>query len=181
MPLDIDLPPRRSEPPLVLIAAMTPDRVIGRQDGLPWDLPDEYAHFRSCIHGQAVIMGRRSWEIFGSDLTSQLNVVASRSAEQLPGAVVARSIDEALAVTARCDGIVFSAGGATVYAATLPRADALWLSIVHNRVAGDTYFPEIDADTWGEVRRERHDGWDFVVFHRRRENQHPSTTSGTGE
>jgi dihydrofolate reductase len=166
---------------LVLIAAMTPERVIGREDGLPWDLPEEYAHFLSCIRDQTVIMGRRSWAIFGDDLTSRLNVVVSRTADELAGAVVARSIDEALAVTAPTGGTVFSAGGATIYAATMPRADALWLSVIHNRFVGDTYFPRIDVDTWREVRREPHDGWDFVVWHRRASDERLAGASGTGE
>jgi len=176
-----DLPAAGAAPPLILIAAMTADRVIGCDDALPWDLPDEYAHFLSCIRGQSVIMGRRSWEIFGGDLTSSLNVVVSRAAEQLSGAVVARSIDDALEITGRSDGIMFSAGGASIYAATLPRADALWLSIIHNRYAGDTYFPAVDADSWREVRREPHDGWDFVVSHRRSACRRRVGLSGTGE
>ncbi len=165
---------------MIVIAAMTPDRVIGRDDGLPWDLPEEYAHFLECIRGHTVVMGRRSWEIFGGDLTSAHHVVLSRTAESVRGAEVARSIDDALATAAGLGRTVFSAGGASVYEATVPRAHALWLSVVHNRFAGDTYFPTVDTGSWREVRRERHDGWDFVVSHRRSTNERDDGTSGTG-
>jgi dihydrofolate reductase len=160
---------------------MTADRVIGCDDALPWDLPDEYAHFLACIRGQSVIMGRRSWEIFGGDLTSDHHVVVSRTADEIPGATVARSFEDALATASAFGRTVFSAGGATIYAATLPRADALWLSIIHNRYAGDTYFPAVDAESWREVRREPHDGWDFVVSHRRSTYGRQVEVSGTGE
>ena len=173
--------PNADGPPLILIAAMTPDRVIGRAGGLPWDLPDDYAHFLACIRGQTVIMGRRSWEIFGGDLTSDHHVVITRTADAIPGAEIARSIDDALATAASFGRPVFSAGGGAVYAATMPHADALWLSIVHNRFAGDTYFPAIDADRWREVLREPHDGWDFVVHHRRTADDHRGGSSRTGE
>lgn len=176
-----DVPATRTGPPLIVIAAMTADRVIGRRNALPWDLPDEYAHFLACIRGQTVIMGRRSWEIFGGDLTSDCHVVVSRTADAIPGATVARSVDGALAIAAAFGRTVFSAGGAAVYAATLPLADALWLSIIHNRYAGDTYFPAVDAESWREVRREPHDGWDFVVSHRRSTSGRPVEVSGTGE
>jgi len=181
MPRAEDIPTVRTGPPLIVIAAMTPDRVIGRDDGLPWDLPGEYAHFLECIRGHTVVMGRRSWEIFGGDLTSDHHVVLSRTARTLPGAETARSIDDALTTAAGFGRMIFSAGGATVYEATLPRADALWLSIVHNRPAGDTYFPTVDTVSWREVRRQKHDGWDFVVSHRRSTTEHGDGASGTGE
>lgn len=181
MPQAEDVPTVPSGPPLIVIAAMTADRVIGRDEALPWSLPEEYAHFLTCIRGHTVLMGRRSWEIFGGDLTSRFNIVVSRTAGELPGAVVTRSIDDALGVAADLGRTVFSAGGAAVYAATLPRAHALWLSIVHNRHAGDTYFPAVDADAWREVRRQPHDGWDFVVSHRRSAYERDATISVTGE
>ena len=71
---------------MIIIGAMSTERVIGNGDGMPWDVPEEYAHFLRIVDGQTIIIGRRSYEIFGDGLTSAHTVVVSRSAN-LPGAV----------------------------------------------------------------------------------------------
>jgi dihydrofolate reductase len=74
---------------------MSTDRVIGRGDGMSWNVPEEYAQFLRFIEGQTVIIGRRSYEIFEEGLTSAHTVVVNRSAGKLPRAVVATSVEDA--------------------------------------------------------------------------------------
>jgi dihydrofolate reductase len=152
---------------MIIISAMSYDRVIGSGDGLPWDVPEEYAQFLHFITGQTVIMGRRSYEIFGDDLTSAHNIVVSRTAQEIPGAVVCGSV-EAAAERAKAFGkTVFSAGGGAIYRQTLPLADALYLSYIKGDFTGDTYFPGFDETAWAVVRREDHPAYEFVVYERR--------------
>jgi dihydrofolate reductase len=112
-------------------------------------------------------MGRRSWETFGADLTSAHNVVISRTVAALSGAVVVDGLDAALE-TARAFGrTVYCAGGASVYTAALPLADAMYLSWIDGSFTGDARFPRFDPDAWLVARRERHARFEFVEYRRR--------------
>ena len=147
---------------------MTRDRVIGSGAGMPWEVPDEYAHFLRLVAGHTVIIGRRSYEIFGAGLTSAHTVVVSRSASPAlgPRAVPAATIDDA-ARTARSFGrTVFSAGGASVYAQTIPLASEMQLSYIKGHFAGDAYFPAFDEREWTVERRDDHPRWELVVYRR---------------
>lgn len=155
-------------PPLILVSAMTRDRVIGRGDGMPWDLPHEYRHFLELIRDDTVLMGRRSWEIFGGDLTSAHNVVVSRSASSIDGATVADSLERALDVARSHGRTVWSAGGARLYEQTLPLADEMALSFIDGDHEGDAYFPAFDESAWDVVERERREGYEYVRYRRAR-------------
>lgn len=152
---------------MIVIGAMSTDRVIGRGDGLPWDVPEEYAQFQRFVQGQTIIIGRRSYEIFGSSLTSAHTVVVSRSAGALPGAVLAPSVEEAARVAQSFGKTVFSAGGASIYAQTIPLADTMYLSFIKGHFTGDAYFPEFSEREWVVERREDHPRFEFVVYGRR--------------
>ena len=152
---------------MIIIGAMTRSRVIGSGDGMPWDVPEEYEHFLELVAGQTIVIGRRSYEIFGRSLTSAHNVVVSRSATSLPGALVVPTIDDALREAAAFGRTVFSAGGASVYAQTIPRAEAMYLSYIEGEFSGDAYFPDFDERQWTVERRERHERFEFVVYRRR--------------
>jgi dihydrofolate reductase len=156
---------------MIVIGAMTRQRVIGSGDGMPWDVPEEYAHFQRLVDGQTIVIGRRSFEIFGASLTSAHTVVVSRSASGgggagMKGALVVPTIDDALREAARFGRTVFSAGGASIYAQTVPRAEAMYLSYIKGDFAGDAYFPEFDERDWTVERREAHPRFEFVVYQR---------------
>jgi dihydrofolate reductase len=151
---------------LILISAMTRDRVIGRDNGLPWNIPDEYAQFLGHVRGHPVIMGRSSYEIFGKDLTESPLVIVSRSLTSLPDAAVCPSIETAIERARTHGERVFSAGGASIYGQTLPLADAMYLSIVKGDYEGDTRFPEFDESSW--VVEHKIDYPEFEFRHYRR-------------
>jgi dihydrofolate reductase len=153
---------------MIVISAMSPDHVIGSGDGMPWDVPEEYAQFLRFIEGQTVIIGRRSFEIFGNGLTSARTLVVSRSADALPGATTVASVDEALRIAETFKKTVFSAGGASIYAQTVPLADAMYLSYIKGTFKGDAYFPAFSETDWTVERREDHPRFEFVVYKRTR-------------
>jgi dihydrofolate reductase len=134
---------------------------------MPWSVPEEYAQFRRFIEGQTLIIGRRSWEIFGPDLTSAHNIVVSRTAREIEGAIVVDSVERAVETA---DGLglkVFSAGGAQIYRQTVPLADTMYLSYIKGVFSGDAHFPEFDEDAWEVMTRRQHEAFEFVVYERR--------------
>ena len=151
---------------MIIIGAMSTDRVIGSGDGMPWEVPEEYAQFLRFIEGQTVIIGRRSYEIFGKGLTSAHNVVVSRTAANPPGAVAVASVEDALRVAKSFDKTVFSAGGASIYAQTVPLADTMYLSYIKGHFTGDAYFPAFSDQVWAVDRREDHARFELVVYRR---------------
>jgi dihydrofolate reductase len=140
--------------PLVsLIVAMTPASVIGRDNDLPWRLPADLARFKALTMGHPIIMGRRTWDSIGRPLPGRTSIVLSRSAGFAPaGAIVVPDFEQALVAAGAVDE-VFVIGGAQVYALALPRADRLYLSIVHADIDGDAHFPAFEPADWREVER----------------------------
>jgi len=155
--------------PVILIGAMTPERVIGSGETMPWDIPEEYQTFVDSIRGRTVIMGRKSFEIFGPDLTSDHTIVISRS-WQSDQVQVARSLDEALQLARDLKRDIFVAGGAEIYAQALPFADRMYLSEIKENHPGDHYFPAWDDQAWEIVREDNHAKFIYRQWKRIRAN-----------
>lgn len=141
---------------LSLIVAMAENRVIGKDNALPWRLPADLRRFRRLTTGRPVIMGRRSYESIGRPLPERTNIVVTRRpAYQAPGCLIAHTLDDALSL-ARGAPETFVIGGADIYGQTLERADRIYLTLVHAQVPGDTFFPAFDMNGWSETGREVH-------------------------
>jgi len=159
---------------VTLIAAMGRNRVIGRDGGLPWKLPDDMKFFMRTTSGHTVVMGRRTWESFDGALPKRRNIVITRQADyDAPGAEVVSSLDEALALC-RDDGEVYIMGGGEIYTLALPKADRLVLTHVECDVEGDACFPAFDENDWRITHREKHEAddrhayaFEFVTYDRR--------------
>ena len=136
---------------------------------MPWNIPDEFNQFLQLIEGQTVIMGRRSYEIFCSHLTSKHNIVISRSLRQAKGAIVCPDIISALERAESFGKTVFSAGGATIYEQTIPLAKEMYLSYIKGSYDGDTFFPEFNREEWGITAEKEHPQFKFVHYTRREE------------
>ncbi len=137
-----------------LIAAMGENRVIGKQGGLPWRLPADLRFFKQTTWGRPVIMGRVTWDSVGRPLPGRRNIVVSRRKDFAPvGAEVANSLDAALRLVAD-EPEVFVVGGAQLYTAALPRADRIYLTVIHQEFEGDTWFPEFEGPAWRLVSRD---------------------------
>jgi dihydrofolate reductase len=158
---------------VTLVAAVAENGVIGRDNALPWRLPDDLKRFRALTTGHTVVMGRRTWDSIGRPLPGRTNVVVSRdSARRVEGARVVGSLDEAL--SGLPDGAeVFVIGGAEIYRLALPRADRLVITEVRASFEGDVYLPEWDRGCFVETAREacadQASGlrYDVVVYERR--------------
>lgn len=138
------------------VVAMARNRVIGRDGGLPWHLPEDLRHFRAITMGHPVLMGRLTWLSIGRPLPGRLNIVLSSSPELVLPAEVrqAKDLDAALAIAASAGtGRCMVIGGAGVYAATLPIADLIHLTEIDLEPEGDTFFPELPAQAWRETAR----------------------------
>ncbi|GAA4419970.1 dihydrofolate reductase [Bremerella cremea] len=160
--------PDNSPAPVILIGAMTPSRVIGIGDGMPWEIPEDYQTFLDNVRGQTVIMGRKSYEIFGTDLTSVHNIVVSRG-EPNVNAIVTHSIEEALEKAHSFGMKIFVAGGSEIYELALPLANWIYLSEIKKDYEGDRYFPEFDENEWEIVREIDHA--EFIYRERKRRSQ----------
>lgn len=137
---------------------MAQNRVIGRAGGVPWRLPADMRFFKRLTTGHTVIMGRKTFESLDRPLEGRRNVVVTRdrSYHAPEGVTVARGFDEALTL-ADGEEEVFVAGGEAIYRLALPRADRIYLTVVHAHVEGDTLFPDFDLSEWKLVREERHE------------------------
>jgi dihydrofolate reductase len=141
---------------------MARNRVIGRDNRLPWRLPDEMRHFVATTRGKPVIMGRKQWQSLDKPLAKRTNIVLTRDREfKAPGAIVVHDLDAALAAAraaAASSGVdeVCVIGGAEIYRLALPRADRLYFTLIDADIEGDVVFPAFDESRWREVAREEH-------------------------
>lgn len=133
---------------LGLVWAMAENGVIGRDGGLPWDLPDDLARFKAITEGHTVVMGRRTWEsLWIKPLPNRTNIVVSRQHDfAAEGAIVARSLGAALAAAPTQE--IYCIGGAGLFVKALPFATRLELTLIHADIEGDVYMPAIDWSQW---------------------------------
>lgn len=147
-------------PIISFVVAMDGKRLIGRDNGLPWRLPDDMRWFREVTMGKPVIMGRKTYETIPvrfRPLPGRHNIVVTRNpAYQAEGVTVVHSIEEVLAAVGDVDEIIIG-GGVELYAAFLPTADRLYLTLVEGTFTGDAYFPEFDISDWVETFSQTHE------------------------
>lgn len=142
---------------IALIAAMTPDRVIGREGRIPWNIPGEQKRFKELTMGHVIVMGRRTYEEIGHPLPGRQTIVVSTTKNfDQPGCRTAGSLTEALALSAGED--VYISGGSRLYEEALPLADVLYLTEIERKIEGDTYFPEFDESRYLKRVEEKHGG-----------------------
>jgi dihydrofolate reductase len=138
---------------IAIVVAMAANRVIGRDNRLPWRLPADLRHFKRVTVGKPILMGRKTYESIGHPLPERTNIVVTRDhAYAAPGCVVVHSIESALKA-AGDHAEVMVIGGTDFYWQLLPKADRIYLTLVHEEFEGDALFPELDVSEWREVER----------------------------
>ena len=148
--------------PIVLVLAVAENGVIGRNNALPWDLPDDLKHFKRTTMGCPVLMGRKTFDSVGRPLPGRTNIVLTRDATwHSPGVERYATLEEAIARAdqqALIDGspALCVVGGAEIYRLCLPVADRIVLTLVHGEVAGDAFFDLSAIADWREEEREHY-------------------------
>jgi len=162
-----------------LIAALSSNRVIGRNNDLPWHLPDDMKYFMQTTKGHHVIMGRKNYDSIPEKfrpLPNRTNIVVSRQANlKLQQCVVVHSLNEGLELTRKAgESETFIIGGSAIYQLGLPFADRLYLTEIRTELDGDTFFPAFNITEWKEVSRTPHKAderhaypFDFVIYERK--------------
>lgn len=141
---------------LSIIVAMDTNQLIGKDNALPWHLPQDLAYFKKTTIGKTVLMGRKTYQSIGFALPDRRNIVISHNADfKAQGCEVVASIDDALTLT-KNDNEVMIMGGASFYKQMLPIVDRLYITQIENEFEGDTYFPAFNQDDFVETFRETH-------------------------
>ena len=146
--------------PLNLVVACSENRIIGRGGRLPWHIPEDLAFFHAITRGQTVVLGRICYETWPgvAQVGRQPVVITGNRTLARPGVHFVASVAEALTLAQTLPGEIMICGGQRIYEETLPRADRLYLTLVHAEVPGDTWFPEWRHLAWRETEhRESHD------------------------
>ena len=158
-----------------LIAAISRNSVIGRDNKLVWDMPADMKHFRDTTRGHTVIMGRKTFESIGRPLPDRKNIVITRDTNySRDGIYVVNSLEEALRLAGLEHGKefeenqdeveVFILGGGEIFKQTIDIANKLYITIIDTEIDGDSFFPEIVESNWKVESREDHDSDDKNAF-----------------
>ncbi len=147
-----------------LIVAMTKDRVIGKDNQMPWHISEDLKNFKRLTTGNTVIMGRNTYFSLGKPLPNRNNIVISHEKMDAEGVDVCYSIDEALEKARSYNTEIFIIGGAMIYKTMLAYAERLYISYVKKDYDGDTYFPEFNEDDWVVESRQDFEEFEFVVY-----------------
>ena len=158
------------------IVATATNRVIGKDNDIPWYLPADLKYFKKTTLNHHIIMGRKSFESIGRPLPKRTNVVVTRNPYFIAtNCLIARSLEQALEIALdNGEEEAFIIGGGQIYAQSQHLWDKVYLTEVDIEVAGDVLFPALDADKWKEVSRESHQpdeknelAYSFVVLERK--------------
>lgn len=144
---------------------MATNHAIGLNGQMPWHLSADLKRFKQITWNHPIIMGRLTFDAIGKPLPGRTNIIVSRNkAYQQPGCVVVGSIKAAIDFGCGLADEVFVIGGATLYEATLPLANNLYITQINKAFTGDTFFPKFDQSHWLEVEREDVDADTRVGF-----------------
>jgi len=141
-----------------LIAAMGKNRVIGKDNDLPWgrSLPTDMQYFHDITLNKPVVMGRKTYESLGKPLSNRTNIIITRDQNyKAEGCIVVHSADEALKAAGNVKEVMVI-GGSQIYKEFLPRSNRIYLTKVDSDFDGDTFFPEYDIIQWKEISYEEH-------------------------
>lgn len=157
-----------------LMLAMDENRVIGKDNQLPWHLPADLQYFKKVTMGHPIVMGRKTYESIGRLLPGRENIIITRNTSyQVKGAVMMHNVADIKEYADNCEKEVFVIGGSEIFSEILPETDKLYITHIHHTFEGDTYFPQIDSSQWrvstsvkGIVDDENIYQHDFIILER---------------
>jgi dihydrofolate reductase len=150
-----------------IIVAMDKNRVIGKDNKLPWHISDDLKNFKKLTTGNTVIMGRRTFESIGKPLPNRYNIVISTSLSPTNGVDICKSFDEAIMKAKSYGKDIFIIGGATVYEQGIQYADKMYISYVKKEYEGDAFFPEFDEKEWHAESKQEFPEFELVTYVRK--------------
>lgn len=145
------------------IAAMAKNRVIGKDNSLPWRIPGDMKWFKSKTNGHVLIMGRKTFESMPTPLPDRFHIIVTRNEDyqvEQDHCLVVHSLNEAIeeaqARTKEWGEEVFITGGSEIYKQSLDKADRIYLTVIDKEFEGDAYFPEFDRSLYNELDSQSH-------------------------
>ena len=157
---------------ITIIVAQAKNRAIGIDGALPWHLSADLKRFRQLTTGHTIIMGRKTWDSIGKPLPNRHNIVITRTQDlMLEGAQTVTSLKAAIQIASN-ELEKFIIGGAEIYNLALPIVDTIEMTLIHQDIQGDTYFPPVDPNIWEASERSEHQddasglGYSFVTYKR---------------
>ena len=155
----------------IIIAALTKGRVIGKNNWLPWDIPEELQHFRKTTENGTIIMGRRTYDSIGRPMPKRVNIVVSAHVKQVnnDSVIVCPTVEAAISKAETFGKQIFIIGGAQIFQQALDKklVDKMYLSYIKKEYDGDTYFPEFDESEWTVESKEPHEQFEIVKYRRK--------------
>ncbi len=138
---------------LAAIWAQDENGLIGKEDQLPWRLPNDLKFFKQMTEANTLVMGRKTFEgMGGRPLPNRQTIVLTHDRDySAEGVIIMHSVEEVLAYEKETDGIVFIAGGSAIYKEFIPFCTVIYRTVIHHSFEGDTYFPAIDWEKWSMI------------------------------
>ncbi|HEU4839098.1 MAG TPA: dihydrofolate reductase [Micavibrio sp.] len=160
-----------------LVVAAADNNVIGRDNVMPWHIPEDFKHFKTVTMGKPCIMGRKTFESIleqlGKPLPGRVNIIVSRKNYQHGGALTCKDLEEAIDQASKTEtDEICIVGGAQIYAQALNLADKIYLTRVHQSPRGDAFFPALGAE-WVEESRDEREGFSFLTYTRAEQRPAP--------
>lgn len=151
-----------------IIAAMTRNRVIGKDGSIPWDHPEDMKFFRQKTMNHAILMGRKTMDSLRGPLKNRHNLVLSSQSIVRDGFEIFNSWDTMVKRTFELDNQPFVIGGEQIYKLALPSATKIYLTVIDEEIEGDTFFPHFSENEW-QLVEERRSGILTFQTHERKE------------
>ncbi|MFT5098555.1 MAG: dihydrofolate reductase [Planctomycetaceae bacterium] len=168
-------PFQEPQPGLSIIYARSQNNCIGNDGGLPWSLPDEYAHFEQTTAGYPILMGRRSYEDHDGAIDGRLNIVLSRNRKlKVPADILlAENLPIGIQLAIEKNLSYFVIGGSELIMEALPKAKTVFETVVHTDIDGDTFLPALDFSDWSSKVLSHHlvdsrHGYAYTIYRHRR-------------
>ena len=137
---------------LSIIVAMSKNRVIGKDNKMPWHLSNDLKNFKKITVGKTIVMGRLTYDSIGKPLPERKNIILSRNLID-SNVFIFDNFEEVLNFT-KDEDEVFIIGGQDIYSQTIDKVNKLYLTTIDANIEGDKYFPEIDISKWKKIRSE---------------------------
>lgn len=157
--------------PISLITGMTKTRLIGKDNDLPWNIPDDLKNFKEVTTGASVIMGLNTFKSIGRPLPGRNNIVLDFEPQEIEGVTVCTSIPDAIKAaeeySKKTGANIFCIGGVGIYKQFLPIVDKLYISWMKKEYEGNMYFPEFNLDEWEIESKKDFPDFEFIVYNRK--------------